>query len=232
MHLSATQTESSARPTALSRLADELRDSILDGTLQPGTPLREESLARRFGSSRHTVRSALSRLAAERLVTFVPFRGARVADLSDAEVEDLQDLRGALETEAIRQLNARYGNHWPDEVITPILARIKQLAEAEVNGDWFAVNRAHAAVHNSIVAAARSERVSETYSQLTSEMLLLLTGVRSHYPRGSLEAEHRNYLNEIQTGDASVVRTHLDHTTELIRNDPARAERLSLEGAG
>lgn len=207
------------RSTAQSQLVDLLRERILAGAMPADTPLREETLAQTYGHSRHTVRSALSRLSAERLVKFVPFRGARVAELTDDEVEDLQALRGALESEAVRKLHERHGSRWPEETIEPILEKIQELAEAEAGGDWFTINRAHAAVHHEIVRAARSARISETYEQLTSETLLLLTGLSTHYPTGSLESEHRAFLEQIQSGDAGVVRDHLDHTTELIRRE-------------
>lgn len=216
------------RPTALSQLVDILRERILNGAIPADTHLREESLARTYEHSRHTVRSALSQLAAERLVKFVPFRGARVTELSDIEVEDLQALRGALESEAIRKLHERHGGRWPGTTLAPILEKIQELAEAEVAGDWFTINRAHAAVHNSIVRAANSARISEAYEQLTSETLLLLTGLSTHYPRGSLVSEHRTFLEQIQSGDGAVVRDHLGHTTELIRRlrtTSARAQR-------
>ncbi len=213
------------RPTAQSQLVEILRERILDGAIPADTPLREESLAQSYEHSRHTVRSALSQLAAERLVKFVPFRGARVAELTDTEVEDLQALRGALESEAIRKLHERHGSRWPDTALAPILGKIQELAEAEADGDWFTINRAHAAVHNAIVRAANSARISETYEQLTSETLLLLTGLKTHYPTGSLEAEHRAFLRQIQSGDGAVVRDHLSHTTELIRRERRNSSR-------
>lgn len=209
--------ESAPRPTAKALLVDELRERILDAAIPPGTPLREEELARSYEHSRHTVRSALSQLAAERLVQFVPYRGARVADLSDSEVEDLQALRGALEAEAIRQLHERYGEHWPEDLVQQVTASIEALSLAEASGEWLEITRAHAEVHTTIVRLAGSKRISEAYEKLGSETLLLLTGVRSHYPQGTLEAEHRDYLLGIQTGDLHIVRTHLQHTTELIR---------------
>ena len=43
-----------------------LRQEILSLELLPGTQMREEDLAGRFGVSRTPVRSAISRLAAER----------------------------------------------------------------------------------------------------------------------------------------------------------------------
>lgn len=47
---------------------------ILGGILPPGRRLREEHLAERFGASRHTVRSALAALTADRLLTAAPTR--------------------------------------------------------------------------------------------------------------------------------------------------------------
>ena len=205
------------RPTAKELLVEELRERILGATILAGTPLREEVLARSYGHSRHTVRSALSQLASERLVQFVPYRGARVADLSDTEAEDLQALRGALETEAVRRLHERHGDHWPDTVTDPVHASIDALAEAEESGDWLDINRAHADVHSTLVAIAGSSRICDAYEQLNSETLLLLTGVRSHYPRGSLAAEHREYLRRIQSGDGAAVRDHLQRTTDFVR---------------
>jgi DNA-binding GntR family transcriptional regulator len=205
------------RQTAPEQLAGTLRERILDGTLAAGTPLREEELAREHEHSRHTVRAALAQLTAERLVQFEPYRGARVASLTISEVEDLQTLRGALESEAVRLLHERHGTRWPREVLTPIEASIAALEAAELDGGWLEITRAHAAVHAALVAAPGSARICEAHAGLTSETLLLLLGVRAHYPRGSLAAEHRDYLQMVQSGDIALVREHLAHTTELIR---------------
>lgn len=209
--------ESPTRQKAPDQIADRLREQILGGGIEPGSPLREEELAREHAHSRHTVRTALAKLAAERLVQFVPYRGARVSALSIAEIEDLQALRGALESEAVRLLHERHGTRWPDAVLAPIAASIAALEAAERGGDWLTITRAHASVHTALVSASDSARICEAHEGLTSETLLLLHGVRAHYPAGSLAAEHREYLREIQSGDGSLVREHLAHTTELIR---------------
>ena len=209
--------ESPIRRKASDQIADRLREQILGGGLEAGSPLREEELAREHAHSRHTVRTALAGLAAERLVQFVPYRGARVSALSIAEIEDLQALRGALESEAVRLLHERHGTRWPDTVLAPIEASIATLEAAEHGRDWLTITRAHAAVHTVLVAASSSARICEAHEGLISETLLLLHGVRAHYPAGSLAAEHREYLREIQSGDGALVRVHLAHTTALIR---------------
>jgi DNA-binding GntR family transcriptional regulator len=70
---------------------------ILHGDLPPGARLGEVELADRLGVSRTPVREALGRLAAEGLVEIVPNRGARVSSWSVAELEEVFELRAALE---------------------------------------------------------------------------------------------------------------------------------------
>ncbi|MET0353000.1 MAG: GntR family transcriptional regulator, partial [Plantibacter flavus] len=105
--------------TAVDAVADALREDILDGRLGADEPLRETALTDRFGVNRHTVRAALQALAAERLVTFEPYRGARVRAFSDAEVLALMEYRTAIEAEAVRLLRARseQGSNPPASVV-------------------------------------------------------------------------------------------------------------------
>lgn len=56
-----------------------LRQRILSGRLQPGTPLREESLAKEFGISRGPIRDALLTLTKEGLLVARPNVGVKVA---------------------------------------------------------------------------------------------------------------------------------------------------------
>ena len=204
-------------PTQTAALAEALRASILSAEIPLDAPLREEQLAARYGASRHTVRAALQSLAAERLVSIAPYRGARVANLDDDAVEALQELRGALESEAVRLVTARCGPSWPEDGTAPVRDAISHLAQAEESGDWLATTRAHAAVHRRIVEAAASSRIAQAHSQLESEILLLLTHIKPDYPAGSLAREHAAYLDEVQRRGGEAVRAHLAHSADLIR---------------
>jgi len=203
-------------PTATSEVTERLRTTILDGDLAPGTALREEDLAERFAVSRHTVRSALARLSAERLVQSIPYRGSRVAQLDVDGLHALQDLRGALESEAVRLLRERHGEQWPVAVTPPIEAALTRLEHAEQTADWGQTTRAHSGFHQALVAVADSARITEAYAQLDSEILLLLTHARPDYPPGSLTGQHRDYLEAVKRGGGSAVRAHLAQSTALI----------------
>ena len=204
-------------PTAQVRVADALREQILGGDPEPGTPLREEELADRFQVSRHTVRSALALLAADRIVETIPYRGSRVTDLTDEQVRALQDFRCALESAAVHIAHEKYGNQWPEAVLAPIESALRALQDAEEAEDPLRITRAHVELHRTIVESSQSERIIESYTAITSEMLLFTARVRPHYAAGSLAEQHRHYLSAVQSGDGEAVWDHLRKSTELLR---------------
>ncbi len=83
-------------------VVERLRDEIVSGRLPPGEPLRQDEIALSFGVSHVPIREAFLKLEAERLVEIRPRRGAIVAALSAAELEELNEMRAALECCALR----------------------------------------------------------------------------------------------------------------------------------
>jgi DNA-binding GntR family transcriptional regulator len=200
-------------PTAVDRVADAVRDEILSGALPSDAPLREEAAAERYGVSRHTVRAAFQRLVAERLAVALPYRGVRVASFDRPTIIALQQLRAALEVEAVRIAGERFGSEWPDAALAPARDALDRL---EASVDWLEAERIHAEFHRAIVAASGSPRIMEAHAALGSELLLFLLHVRPHYTLESLVAEHRVLLHEVQSRGTDAIREHLEHSTRLL----------------
>ena len=85
----------------------QIKSWILRFELKPGARLLVGDLARALQMSQTPVREALSMLEKERLIARQPQKGYRVCTLSLQEVEDLYDLRIALEVLAVRQAAGR-----------------------------------------------------------------------------------------------------------------------------
>lgn len=83
-------------------VTNEIRQLILSGQIEDGSPLRQDALAHQMGTSRIPVREALSRLESEGLVASFPHRGYVVTGLSRSDIEELFDLRIMLEPDLIR----------------------------------------------------------------------------------------------------------------------------------
>jgi len=81
---------------------NNLKSDVLAGRFTPGERLTEEHLANGLGVSRTPVREALHKLASEGLIQPLESRGFCVAQDSREDIEDLFDIRAALEGYAIR----------------------------------------------------------------------------------------------------------------------------------
>lgn len=78
------------------QLADLLLAEVEAGRLAAGDRLKEEALAQRHAVSRATVREALIALTKQGYVVRTPRFGARIAEFSRQDLDDLFDLRAAL----------------------------------------------------------------------------------------------------------------------------------------
>jgi DNA-binding GntR family transcriptional regulator len=84
-----------------SQLIVRFRDRILSGAYAPGSPLRQDSLAAEFGTSKIPVREALVQLQSEGLVDIFPNRGFQVRPLAGAELDEVFTLRLQIEPIAV-----------------------------------------------------------------------------------------------------------------------------------
>ena len=86
-------------PSLVDAVQDYIRDKIVSGELQPGQRLVERELAEATGASRIPVREAIRGLASERFVTLVPRRGAVVTALVPEDLDEIFEVREALEVQ-------------------------------------------------------------------------------------------------------------------------------------
>jgi len=80
-----------------------LRGEIVRGTFAPGERLNEVALAEAFDVSRGPIREALTILEREGLLTVEKHRGARVTLLSRNDIDEIYELRLALERLAMER---------------------------------------------------------------------------------------------------------------------------------
>lgn len=78
------------------RLADRILEEVKAGRLPPGERLKEEELAQTHEVSRATVREALIALARQGYVVRTPRFGARIAEFSRSDLDDIFELRSTL----------------------------------------------------------------------------------------------------------------------------------------
>ena len=85
-----------------SSLFEDLRENILRGKYPSGEKLTESKICEEFGVSRTPVREAFKQLELEGLITNIPNRGAFVLGFSKQDIQDIYELRKAIEIIAIK----------------------------------------------------------------------------------------------------------------------------------
>ncbi len=133
-------------------IIDRLRGAILRGEFKPGQKLDQNEIADMLKVSRSPIREALRTLAAEGLVDVIPHRGAVVAELSTAELEEIIALRGILEGMAARLAVPKMDV----EKIKALEAALKELNQTTDLDQWIALNQRF---HHIIYQAANRPRL-------------------------------------------------------------------------
>lgn len=103
-----------------------LRAAIFEGALKPGDKLKEDILAKHFGTSRTVVRGALSMLAQQNLAERRRNHGSFVASPSPAEATNLLATRRVLEMAVMDALSGQVGPKEFDR-LTRTIQREKQV---------------------------------------------------------------------------------------------------------
>jgi DNA-binding GntR family transcriptional regulator len=191
---------------------EQLREAIIMGELQAGTPLRLDDLARSLGMSISPIREAVRQLEALGLAKHVPHQGARVVAFDIDDLRDLFQVRLALESLAVRRAAARVT---PDEV-DAARRHLRELDAARSGGDVLGAMRAHTDFHFTIYDACGApwllQMIRPAWDRTERFRPALFTGA------GELQDRHREIderlLDAVAHGDADLAAAtlfeHLD----------------------
>lgn len=186
------------RPLVL-EVRDELERMILDGEVDAGDRLNENTLAEMLGVSRGPVREAARSLEKEGLVTAVANQGVFVRKLSVAEALELYDLRAMI----AGYLCARLAETADEDIRRELRAFVADMDAAIAARDEERYFRINLAFHDRIAEATGSGRAKSLYVSLGKEVQLLrlrvLTGDASLQVSN---AEHHRIVAAIEAGDA------------------------------
>ena len=182
--------------SATDLVLDAVRTEILSGQLAAGATLRQEDVADRFGVSRMPVREALKRLEGEGLVEVLPSRRVRVAALSRSEIEDVYDLRAALEPLAVRLAVPRI-----TKAQLRNAAHALEIADDEDDAETFGARNAgfHLAL---MLPCERPRLLASIASLLDVSDRYQRAALRDEEHNARVREEHRGLLDAARAGDA------------------------------
>jgi DNA-binding GntR family transcriptional regulator len=147
-------------------VVDLLRAALVRGAFEPGQHLNESSLAERLGVSRGPIREAFVELEREGLLTLERHRGARVTRLSRSDIDEIYELRKALERLAVERA-VRYATEDDFAAMADI---VKELRVAVKAADLHAIVSLDVRFHDAIYLAAHHSRLYLSWSTLRPQI--------------------------------------------------------------
>jgi DNA-binding GntR family transcriptional regulator len=200
------------------RIAERIRDLIIDGSLPPKTRLREVDLANRLGVSRGALREALRTLQEEGLVEALHNRGRYVSQISKQEIEEIYSLRSILESYAVRILIKNAS----DEEIETLQKMVDETIRAAESGDYKRANDHDLNWHKQLWKLSQHQRLCHILSGMESQIRVFLT-INSHLYANFVDGVifHKNIMQAIAARDADLaeglMREHIEEALDTLR---------------
>ena len=195
-----------------------LRQAILKGELKPGERLREIQLANKLGVSRTPVREAIRKLELEGLVLMIPRKGAEVAEITRQDMEDVLEVRTALEELAVKDAC----DHITDAQLSELKKASNEFKKALLEGkDLVTCADADMHFHDVILSATNNRRLIQMLNNLSEQMyryrMEYLKDERTHK---TLIEEHDAIRRALKKHDkvkaGAAIRVHIDNQKRSI----------------
>lgn len=206
------------QPESLARMAYEaIRKSILLGQWKLGELYNEKAIAADLGISRTPVREALLELAAQDLILFLPRRGLMVNRFTRRDVDEIFELRKAIELAAVEKITLASPPFDLFEIEESLLKQRKAAKEK----DYLAFMEADRMFHTSLSELTNNRRLIAILENLRD--IIHVMGAKALALEGrALEVieEHQAIFAAIRRGKSEEARQamacHLDQSKEAV----------------
>lgn len=213
--------------SSVAYVVEHLRHGIITGRYQRDSKILPKQIAERCGTSFIPVREALRVLEAEGFILFRHNRGAWVTPVSLADLEDLYDVRIALEVEAVAK-----SRPFEDSTLERLENLIAKMSSAYSDEDSSRVVKLNREFHFLIYNQCNSERRLRIIRQLWmhAERYQQLSLQVRH---DAADDEHQAIVDALADRDhalaAEALHTHLTTTVSLLKAEWQKVERASGE---
>jgi len=189
------------------QVLSELRRVIASGRVPPGSPIPLDDVAAFFGVSLIPVREALKTLLGEGLLDHQPRLGYTVTALSQAELDELYIVRGALEAAAL-EAAVRQSTRADHDRATAIHDALGRAVAAD-DADGF--QRASREFHEALLSPCRMPRLLHMLDiawNLTEPVQTMMRTTEED--RAGMREDHQLMLDAFVARDADALKSAAD----------------------
>jgi len=206
------------QPESLAKMAYEaIRKSILSGQWKIGELYNEKAIAADLGISRTPVREALLELASQDLIIFLPRRGLMVNRFTHHDVDEIFELRKAIELAAVEKITVADPPFDLFEIEEALLSQRKAVKQK----DYFAFMEADRLFHTSFSELTSNRRLIAILDNIRD--MIHVMGAKALALEGravEVIKEHQTIFEAVKKGNIEEARRamayHLDQSKEAV----------------
>jgi DNA-binding GntR family transcriptional regulator len=192
-------------PANLTALAyNSIKEYILEGKVDGAARLTEEFLSNRLGISKSPIREALNRLEAEGLIRIEARRGAYLRTFSTKEIDELYDLREALEVHAVRTAKVT------PALIAELRLSIHRLRTHRESNDRAKYIEEDVCFHAALVQATGSSLLAKEFESIQNRIWLCRRDTYD-WSGGSAPDYHEEIASALETDRVAAQRAMSEH---------------------
>ena len=183
-----------------------LREAILKGELKPGERLMELQLAAKLGVSRTPIREAIRMLEQEGLAVTIPRRGAEVAKMTEKDMNDVLQVREALDELAVSIACELI----TEEELEKLEKATEAFEKALGTGDIKQIADADIEFHDIIYQASRNPKLVNILNNLREQIYRYrIQYLKDEKNYTNLLDEHREILEGLTNKDKELVESSM-----------------------
>ena len=198
--------------TLAQQVIEALVGAAAEGLILPGDRIIETELAQRLGVSRVPVREALRVLESQGIVINEPYKGIRLTPVTPERIDQLIEVRVALETTALTRA-IRLGRNDATR-IAALQAIVDEMKARAAANDVFGFATADTQFHRTLTGFAGNAVLSDMWEMLARQMTIIFGLSALGKPMLDIVEEHITLIAVFQSGHvadmALAISDHID----------------------
>lgn len=213
--------------TLVHQVIDALVAGASEGLILPGDRIIEADLAEQLGVSRVPVREALRVLESQGIVVNEPYRGIRLTPVTPERIDQLIEVRVALETTAATRAIRLKLNDGPH--LQQLEAIVHEMETMAARNEVFGFATADTTFHRTLCSYAGNAVLSDMWEMLARQMTIIFGLSALGKPMSAIVEEHWELIRVFRSGKvadmARAISDHIDVEIHKVDLEKIIAER-------
>jgi DNA-binding GntR family transcriptional regulator len=194
-------------------MVDDAVDAIIAGAARglilPGDRIVETEIAQKLGISRVPVREALRLLESQGIVISAPYKGIRLTPVTQERLDQVLDVRVALEARAARRV-VELGRNKDKDSISRLERSIDELELMATRQDAYGFAQADVEFHRTLCQLGGNEYLCTLWEGVSRQLTIVVGLSTLEKPMQEIIQEHQFLLASILGGDLTAIEAALE----------------------